>query len=1426
MVRHKGKSKTRKFSVPKRLSVLLLSILLLAIPITIYFTRYITTQKSYFTNRNFRHLANISRQIEQRISAFRAVVKNAAADTLKQQAENAKDAGAKVSPDQNFKEFLARSGRLVGESVPTLPNLKMDAGRDPKNLQVRVTRSSEGETSSLNFICTIRHRPEETEYDKKEMRFEAKIDLREVVKPVVGQPKDASLRASETDDGFDAILIVSLDEQHPKIGSEEKGPLSTTIYQEGAPELDIDSLDNLTRADATDKTIEFSTLSRSTSLADVRLADADYRMYLQPLELADDSEDQPDVQAVSKTTAAAQNEVAGSRWVMCGLVEAGHFRRQTWAFPYPMLITVAVFTTLVALSWPFLKLLFIGPKDRLRLSDVYFTAFALLIGSAMLTLFILFGITYARSEDQLDHQLQKFSTEIEIHFQQEVQSAGDELKQLSATAQPALDSINEALETTPSKRRETELSLLSQNCDRKHILDKPRVGPYSLSQNCSRKHLDEPNLDAYPYFHRATWSDNAGTMRLQWTIDAHTSYLPVDTKDFFKRIMEGRTRGGGEFWLEPTISRYTGDKVAIVSKPVYAADKKTISNVAALDIGPLSLMHTVVPAGFGYRIIDNSGIDPADDDNAKPGKVLFQSSESQEVGENFFEECDNDHSLRSRVFGRNEDFVDVNYRGEGHRLYIKPIKGFPNWSLVVFRNKQPLRTVYLEMLTLAGFIFLSYAVILLILFIIIYFVKTRTSERTEWIWPSEAMSGMYRQIFIANLILILLSIFVILKFDHEPALVGISLIAFAAIFIFAFALKLSWPLKGLHRAAGSFGINRLLDKGDAYTRNVFAILLLTGILPAVAFYKVAYNEEMRLFVKHAQITIAQGLKDRDARIRSQYSTYRADPAHNPRPLADPQAAKTFIEQRLRYRLGGSDRLADVYAHFFFGTVIQDGATEKPKEQDRSLLAWLNNFVPFFNDTSIEMGGLAKKADDDSWCWEPSTDNLTLHYIIHHASETGQPQGTSPAAERATDVHIQTPLQFAGAFPLQLYPLGWFLICVWTSGLLTVLILLYYLTRLVLRKVFLLEVTETLYPQRLTDNESSLAHLFVIQTGGSAYSNGFAPADQFHNIDLTREAPGNGWVEGLTSRIAGEAGLRKIVISHFENQLSDAAVNNQKLQLVESLLAARKTVVIMSSVEPSAYTFDQAVPPAGEPQSDGASERWARAMTHFKRVYAVQDEAALIERSLLSLIASLDSAPALSAQRRSRILELAQFVWDECSHLPVLQDIGRQIVEQLKIEDLDENQIMSQIFDRAELYYREIWLRCAEAQQLTLLHLAEDRLLSPHDPDIRLLLQRGLILCAPDIRIMNETFKRFVLSQTVVGELKSAEARARKSSHWEAFKVPLFVGFIGVVVFLLLTQRDLYSSSWTLITAATTGIPAVFKLFSLFHGGSGPEGINT
>jgi hypothetical protein len=90
--------------------------------------------------------------------------------------------------------------------------------------------------------------------------------------------------------------------------------------------------------------------------------------------------------------------------------------------------------------------------------------------------------------------------------------------------------------------------------------------------------------------------------------------------------------------------------------------------------------------------------------------------------------------------------------------------------------------------------------------------------------------------------------------------------------------------------------------------------------------------------------------------------------------------------------------------------------------------------------------------------------------------------------------------------------------------------------------------------------------------------------------------------------------------------------------------------------------------------------------------------------------------------------------------------------------------------------------------------------------------------------MNETFKRFVLSQTLAGGLEQIESQAKKASPWEALKVPLLVVFVGALLFLVLTQRDFYGSSLTIITGLTTGIPAFFKVLSLFQSeGASPKG---
>ena len=393
------------------------------------------------------------------------------------------------------------------------------------------------------------------------------------------------------------------------------------------------------------------------------------------------------------------------------------------------------------------------------------------------------------------------------------------------------------------------------------------------------------------------------------------------------------------------------------------------------------------------------------------------------------------------------------------------------------------------------------------------------------------------------------------------------------------------------------------------------------------------------------------------------------------------------------------------------------------------------------------------------------------------------------------------------------------------GFLTIFVSLFYLTRFVVRKVFLLDVDETLYISRLPEDRSSIAqNHFIVQGSPLAHQDGLLQADRFYRIDLTTESQGKGWVEKIESRIKNEACPERVFVDHFEYQINSPSINDQKLRLIEGLLAASKIVVIKSSAEPAAYSFGKAAN-NGEnefkTQSNGSGDRWAEIIGRFKKVYFVENDDAEFKEALSNLQSSLDD-PAIPEQRRRRILKLAQSVQEECAPRAVLQNIGKEIIKQPGFKEMEPDHILDQIFNRAELYYQKIWDNCSTGEKLTLLHLAEDRLLSPNDPDIKSLLRKGLIERAPNIKLMNETFQRFVLSQSLSGGLELIETQAKKASPWEALKVPLLIVFVGVLLFLILTQKDFYSSSLTIITAVTTGIPAVFKLLSLFQGESASQ----
>jgi len=141
--------------------------------------------------------------------------------------------------------------------------------------------------------------------------------------------------------------------------------------------------------------------------------------------------------------------------------------------------------------------------------------------------------------------------------------------------------------------------------------------------------------------------------------------------------------------------------------------------------------------------------------------------------------------------------------------------------------------------------------------------------------------------------------------------------------------------------------------------------------------------------------------------------------------------------------------------------------------------------------------------------------------------------------------------------------------------------------------------------------------------------------------------------------------------------------------------------------------------------------------------------------------------------------------------------------------------------QATPYYKSIWDLCSDYEKLSLSHLAQDGLLSPNDPDIDRLMEKGLIVSGPPVKLMNESFRSFVLIIEDEDDLARCKEKARKMSNWEALKVPLSIGVASVIVFLFLTQRELYNSTLPVITAITAGVPTFFSLISVLHGGGGP-----
>ena len=107
------------------------------------------------------------------------------------------------------------------------------------------------------------------------------------------------------------------------------------------------------------------------------------------------------------------------------------------------------------------------------------------------------------------------------------------------------------------------------------------------------------------------------------------------------------------------------------------------------------------------------------------------------------------------------------------------------------------------------------------------------------------------------------------------------------------------------------------------------------------------------------------------------------------------------------------------------------------------------------------------------------------------------------------------------------------------------------------------------------------------------------------------------------------------------------------------------------------------------------------------------------------------------------------------------------------------------------------------------------MISPSNKDVRRLMQRGLVARDPALRLMDESFRRFVISVSH-GEDIDAWRQAGGGSTWELIKVPILLVLLAILLFLFLTQKELYDSTISLVSALTAGVAILFRFLGMFQ----------
>jgi hypothetical protein len=1421
-----GARKRPKATVSSRYLLPLATAIVVGACFVVYYLTYVQQHREYLLNRDYRVLATLGEQISQtllsQVNALQSYVYAFEGEELHEIGRKIdtykRNPGGDYEPFDQAERYLELgSATLSGEFRSFAPRLH----------HVKIQHFDVKHPDSDRVIPELVRRDGDWSFqlaaidDDGDHEASATISLQDISQsfsPSIGETFDDVLIA----DDHGAIVF-----QKQRIGPHFSS-LSDLLKNTIPPSVTQSEADK----DGDSKTGSAAVPRKEAGqLIETELAGVTYMVFVEPIAI---------------DLNPSRNSAQPRRLTLLGLVPSRQFQWQSLAISYRAIIFFSSFFLLLCLSTPIIKVLFINARGRLNLREIVMLPLLFAMIAGALTSVCLQTIYFNLRHDDTDVELGQLSQSLQANIKNEITAM--------------LGQLVDACHTNELRK---DFEFRKGNVIRTKVLEtqfEDRVFPMK-----------------YAFFSNIFWTDDDGRQQVKWSPMADaTPLIDISQLDFFQKLSSENqyySLGKDErFRLDFLLPPNQDDYLAVLGmrmRDCTGAGK----GFAFLSARPLSLIDPTLPLGTGFALVDNLGrvLFHSDKYRNNQENILKETSNDRELTASLYGHSNPDNfSLDYRGNEVRARVVPISgvYQSPWSLIVYKDARYAQTYDLEVLTMAGVLLIGYLGLP--AAIIFLFY-LLAKPLYVPGWLWPSESAARVYrfqivagtailalsalliFLRPIEESLYAAAASGYAAIVIVLwsavrdkpsspgktafecicrLAAIIILEFalwNRWWGSVPIGLILVLTVFPFAWerrirALVLLAAGRVLPDAAG----RRFARLSYVSLYNIRALVLLTavGILPPLSFFRNSVRLEDRLYIRAAQLHAVTSWNSKQRKIESLFDAIPGTKVKNAglgvtdepgAPGADRcnTVMDFYLSSYFNTRVNtqprpettmgpSSDRLDESFlrfAHFLHHSFNQIGAealgvlrdpvpeaayvSKAPAKPEWALLSKVRTLLAGWLGNP-ESQQLRREPGEWEWEWVPKDEQRPKRPLQLWALEGADVSPcTAPVAAGPAKQPEKNYLVVASEAPTG-RDSAWSNIFTW----LAVTVAMSLLFRLVTRRIFLFDLGQPLSQsvEELGEALKGTANMLVLTAAGQHRPPELA-SGAASRIDIRELAAQPHWGEKFDEAKTPVRGA--VVVENFDWELASPEANRQRLILAEGLVARSPKVIFVSAVDPTPFLIQHRAS-----DTAGDASRWAAILRAFTRINLGRKSSGVLSEQVAKEL------PAL---------------WQECSVQPELQRIGEELwLARNPRHALEPEQVVSEVGERAVEHYYLEWRSCTDEECFLLAGLARDGTVNPRNTaSLRQLLRRGLIVRDPQFRIMNESFRRFVLDQAA--SMQEDWDNEASGSGWGKVRGPLATALVLVGLFLLSTQQQFLQTSSGLLTAAGGCVAMLLRLIGAAQG---------